>query len=110
MVYWQSVMKIRKQLGEVCHEKLLNTEFAWDRNSLSQADTVNCLTDLIDEDMGRQCIGKTKNEKAARSSGVVPAMVKAAGEAGLDITTDLVNQVVVGVIIVKWELSTIANC
>ena len=37
-------------------------------------------------------------------------MVKAAGEAGLDITTDLVNQVVVGVIIVKWELSTIANC
>ena len=37
-------------------------------------------------------------------------MVKAAGEAGLDITTDLVNQVVVRVIIVKWELSTIANC
>lgn len=82
MVYWQSVMKIRKQLGEVCHEKLLNIEFAWGRNSLCQADTVSCLTDLIDKDMDRQCIGKTKNEKAARPSGVVPAMVKEAGEEG----------------------------
>ena len=38
-------------------------------------------------------------------------MVKAAGEVGVDIITDLVNQVIVeGVILAEWELSTIVNC
>ena len=38
-------------------------------------------------------------------------MVKAAGEAGVDLITDLVNQITVeGVIPAEWELSTIVNC
>ena len=35
------------------HEKLFNTEFAWDRNSLSQADTVSRVPYLIGRDMVR---------------------------------------------------------
>ena len=38
-------------------------------------------------------------------------IVKAAGEAGVEIITDLVNQIVVErVIPAKWELETIVNC
>ena len=38
-------------------------------------------------------------------------MVKAAGEAGVDLITDLVNQITIeGVIPAEWELSTIVNC
>ena len=36
-----------------------------------------------------------KNEKAAGSSGVVSEMLKAAGEAGVDMIPDLVNQIIV---------------
>ena len=60
--------------------------------------------------MDIEWISKMKIEKAARPSGVVPKMVKAAREAGLDMTNDLVNQIIVEVIIVEWELSTISNC
>ena len=38
-MYWHSVMK--KMAWKSYHEKLSNTQFAWDKNSLSQADTVN---------------------------------------------------------------------
>ena len=102
-------MKI-KQFGEVYHKKLSNTGFAWDWNSFPQTDTVSCVTDLTDKDMNIEWISKMKIEKAARPSGVVPKMVKAAREAGLYMTTDLVNEIIVGVIIVEWELSTISDC
>ena len=38
-VCWTSVMKIRKKARKSYHEKLLNTAFVGDRNSLSQVDT-----------------------------------------------------------------------
>ena len=52
-------------------EKLFITEFAWDRNSLSQTDTVSSIPCLIDKGMVRESISKTKNEKNAGPSGVV---------------------------------------
>ena len=66
---------------------LLITEFASDRNSLSQAETVKNVPHFIDKDMIRESISKMKNEKAAGPSGLVSEMIKAAGEAGLDRTT-----------------------
>ena len=48
------------------------------------------------------------NGKAAGSSGVESEMVEAAGEAGVDIITDLVNQSIVEEVIpAEWDLSTI---
>ena len=38
---------------------------AWDRNSLSQADTVSGVPHLIDNDMVRESISNTKNGKTA---------------------------------------------
>ena len=42
-------------------EKLLNTKFAGDRNSLSQADHVSGVTRVIDKEMVRDIISKIKN-------------------------------------------------
>ena len=61
--------------------------------------------------MVRESISKMKNGKAAGLSGVVSEMVKAAGEAGVDMITDVVNQIIAeGVIPAECELSTIVNC
>lgn len=52
----------------------MNTEYAWDRNSLPQANTVSDVPRLIR--MVRETIRKFKNGKTARPSGVVPEMIK----------------------------------
>ena len=50
------------------------------------------------------------NGKAPEPSGLVSKMVKAAGETGVDMITELVNQIVVERLIPsKWEFGTIAN-
>ena len=59
----------------------------------------------------RESISKRKNGKAARPSGVVSEMVKAAVEARDDMITDLVNHIIAErVILAEWELSSIVNC
>ena len=92
---WSTVIRIllmgkifiheeKKRTWKTYHEKLLNTEFAWDRNSLFQADTITIIPHSIDKDMVRESISKKKNRKAAGLSGVVSEMVKTAGEDGKD--------------------------
>ena len=73
-----------------------STEFAWDRNSFSRVDTVGVEPCLIGKDMVRALVSE---------------IAKKAGEVGVDMITDLVNQIIVeGVIPVEWKLSTIVNC
>ena len=67
-------------------ERLLNKEFARERNSLSQADTITSVPCLIDKDMVRESISKIKKGKAAVLSGVLSEMVITAGEAGVEQT------------------------
>ena len=92
---WSTVIRIllmgkifiheeKKRTWKTYHEKLLNTEFAWDRNSLFQADTITIIPYSIGKDMVRESISKKKNRKAAGLSGVVSEMVKTAGEDGKD--------------------------
>ena len=89
----------------------MNTEFARDRNSLSQADAGSVIPDLIYKDIVRESISKMKNGKAVGLSVVVSEMVKAAGEVEVNMITDLVNQIIVeGFIQAEWELSTVVNC
>lgn len=90
-------------------EKLLNKEFPWDRNSLSQADEISVVPNFIDK-MVSESINKINNGKAPEPSGLVSKMVKAAGETGVDMITELVNQIIVERLIPsKWEFGTIAN-
>ena len=80
--YWWK----KKRAWKIYHEQLLNTEFAWDRNSLSQADKITSLPCSIDKDTVRESVSKIKNGKARELSGVVSEMVKKAGEAGVEKT------------------------
>ena len=50
-----------------------------------------------------------KNGKAARTVNVVPEIVKVAGESGVDMIIELVNQITVGVLLAEWQLNTIPN-
>ena len=48
--------------------------------------------------------------EAAGPWSLVTGMGKVVGEAGVDMITGLVNQIIVGVIPSEWELSTLENC
>ena len=76
MVYLYSMMKIEKSLEKLSWETF---EFAWDWNSLFQADRVSGIPSVIDNCMVRDSISKMKNRKAVEPSDVVSEMVKAAG-------------------------------
>lgn len=56
--------------------KLLNTEFSWDINSLSHADTPIGVHWLIEKDMDRESISKIKNGKTAETSGLVSEIIR----------------------------------
>ena len=73
----------KKNAWKTYHEKLLTTEFAWDRNNLSQGVANTSIPSSIDKDMVRESISKIKNGKAAELPGVVSEMVKTAGEVGV---------------------------
>ena len=77
----------KKRAWKSYHEKLINTEFLWDKSSLSHADTINSIPCSIDKDMLREQISKIKNGKAAVLSDVVSEKVKTAGEAGAEVMT-----------------------
>ena len=95
----------KKILWTSYHEKLLKTECAWDRKSLSQGHTISNLPCLTDKDMVKELISKMKNGKTAGQSSIVLEMVKAAEKTGVEIITDLVNQIMVeGVIPAEMEL------
>ena len=75
------------------HKRILNTEFAWNLNRLSQA--VSSVPCSINQHMFRESTSKMKNGKTARLSGAVPKMAKAPGKAGVYIITHIVNQTIV---------------
>ena len=51
-----------------------------------------------------------KNGEISGLSGILSGMIKAAGEAGVDMITDLINQIIVeGIFPEELELSTV-NC
>lgn len=106
MMYWQSVMNIRKYIKKLC-----KTEFSWDKNSLFQWDTVSSIYCVLDKDIIRESIRKLKNGEDTGLLSEVLQMVKVVGEAAVEMITDLVNQIKVEEVIPKkWEFSTIVNC
>ena len=74
----------KKRAWKTFHEKLLNKEFPWDRNSFSKAALLNRQRNGTVRDL----ISKIKNGKSA---GVVTEMVKTAEEVGVEMITDIVN-------------------
>lgn len=59
----------------------------------------------------KKSINKMNNRKAAEPSGIVSEMVKSAEETRVDMTTELIKQIMIeGVATAALELKTIANC
>ena len=93
------------------YEKLLNTEFDWDRDSLSEVHPVEGPAMQIKKEWVEEAIRKIKNGKAAGMSGIVAEMVKASGDIGIELITSLANQIMKdGDIPQDWQSSVIVNC
>lgn len=76
------------------YEKLLNEEFDWNRNELSEVDAVSGPLEEISMQEVRAAIRKMKNDKSTGPTGVAAEMLKASGESGVRWMTDLFNAVV----------------
>ena len=92
------------------YEKLLNTEFDWDRDSLSEVHPVEGPAMQIKKEWVEEAIRKMKNGKAAGMSGIVAEMVKASGDTGIELIISLANQIMKdGVIPQDWQSSVTVN-
>ena len=69
-----------------------NTEFGWDKNTLSKAYLASGLPCLIHIGMVGQSMSYMKNGKPAGPSGLLSGMVKSESEEGIYITEEI-NQI-----------------
>jgi hypothetical protein len=83
-----------KEVWRKYFEKLLNEEFAWNRNGLTTENAVGKDAEEITVIEVRAAIAKMKMGKATGPSGIGAEMLKAAGEAGVIWVTDLCNVIV----------------
>ena len=92
------------------YERLLNEEFSWDRDSLTVHEPVEGPPIYITKKMVIAAINKMRMGKAAGPTGIIAEMLKAAGNAGIDLVTSLVNAIIRdGCIPEDWEKSFVIN-
>src|SRR5206468_3840554 len=75
-------------------DKLLNEEFAWDKNSLTRADAICGPSECITPEEVKVAMKKMKPGKAAGPSGVVAEMLIAGGEDSVSWLTILFNRII----------------
>ena len=90
------------------YERLLNVEFDWDPDHLSNEPPLEGPPIPITIDMVKKAISKMKSGKAAGPSGIMVRMIKAAGDTGatmiLDFATAIIRDCKVPI---DWEQSFI---
>ena len=92
------------------YERLLNVEFPWDKENLPPFDPVQGPAVYITKEMVVGAVKKLKNGKAPGPSGVVGEMLKASGDAGIDMLHHLVNAIIRdGSVPVDWQESYIIS-
>ena len=92
-----------KKIALKRYEKLLNTEFARNKNNLSEVGTVYSVHRLINKEIVRESISKMNHGMAAGPSGLVSETVKPAEDAEINMITDLINQITEGVAPAEWK-------
>ena len=91
------------------YERLLNVEFDWDTDHLSNEPPLEGPPISITIDMVKKAISKMKSGKAAGPSGIVVEMIKAAGDTGATMIRDLATAIIRdGKVPTDWEESFIA--
>ena len=88
----------------------MNAEFAWDKNTLPEADTVTSPHHSKHKAMVQSV--KRKNGKTIwRTIWFNIRYGKSAGEVGIDMSTDLANQITINrVTLAEWESCTTQSC
>ena len=90
------------------YKRLLNVEFDWDRDHLSNELLLEGLPIPITIDMVKKAISKMKSGKAAGPSGIGVEMIKAAGDTSATMIRDLANVIIRdGKVPTDWEQSFI---
>lgn len=81
------------------------------RKCFSELFRVSSVHDSMDKGMVRELISNVKNGKAARQSRLMPGIEKSLGEVGVDIFTDLINQIIVKrANPIEWKLIPVVTC
>ena len=90
------------------YERLLNVEFDWDPDHLSNEPPLEGPPIPITIDIVKKAISKMKSGKAAGPSGIVVEMIKAAGDTGATMIRDLATAIIRdGKVPTDWEESFI---
>ena len=100
----------KKEAWKEHYERLLNVEFPWNPEDLSEESPVEGPSEPITLEMITKAITKMASGKAARPSGIVAEMLKPVGEAGAEEVCDLVENIISeGCIPTDWQESFIVN-
>ena len=92
------------------YQKLLNIEFLWDTESLSEEAPVEGPAIKITSEMVSNAMSKMKSGKAAGLSGIIIEMVRAGGDRIISCVESLFNQVIYDLGVPgDWNLSYIIN-
>ena len=75
------------------YARLLNVEFEWESNLLPEVAPVEGPPPPVTKDLIRKALRKMKCDKAAGPSGIIAEMLKAAGEVGIELLTELTEVV-----------------
>ena len=90
------------------YQRLLNAEFDWDPNHLSDESPVEGPPIPITIDMVKKAISQMKVGKAPGPSGIVVEMIRAAGDTGASVICDLAAAIIRdGKVPCDWEQSFI---
>ena len=93
------------------YENLLNEEFPSEKEHLVHKEPCQGPHPKIGREWVKVAFQKMKDSKAVGTSGIAAEMLKAAGDIGLDILTDLCNTIIQeNSIPSRWDVSIILNC
>ena len=100
----------KKESWREHYERLLNVEFPWNPEDLSEESPVEGPSEPITLEMITKAISKMASGKAAGPSGIVAEMLKPVGEAGAVEVRDLIEDIISeGCIPNDWQESFIVN-
>ena len=100
----------KKEAWREHYERLLNVEFPWNPEDLSEESPVEGPSEPITLEMITKAISKMASGKAAGPSGIVAEMLKPVGEAGAVEVRDLIEDIISeGCIPTDWQESFIVN-
>ena len=93
------------------HVDLTNEEFPWEKEHLVHKEPCKGPHPKIEREWVKVALQRMKDGKAVGTSGIAAEMLKAAGDIGIDILTNLCNTIIQeNSIPSRWDVSITLNC